>query len=261
MAAKPPARPERRRLLLGLALVAFAILCGLGTWQVQRLVWKQDLIASVEYRVDLAPVPAPGPGSWPAIDYGELDYLPVAVSGRYLHDQEVHAYAALSNPAGPLSGQGYFVLTPLETEDGWVVLVNRGFVPEDRKDPQTRAAGQIPGIVDVVGLLRPPQGRNLFTPADDPEENVWFTRDPETIAPYLAVDPERVAPYYIDAEFDPALPEGLPQGGETTVSFSNNHLQYAVTWFGLAAALAVITGLRMRTMGRRGRTESGSPQA
>ncbi len=264
MTDRPPARRERRGLLIGLALVGFVILCGLGTWQVQRLAWKEDLIARVEERTDLTPIPAPPPETWQGIDYDDLDYRPVEVTGRFLHDQEIHTYAALSDPAGPEGGQGYFVLTPLETSEGWHVIVNRGFVPEDNKDPATREPGQIGGEVATTGLLRPPQGRNLFTPADDPEGNVWFTRDPGRFAPYLTVDETSLAPYYIDAAFDPELPGGLPQGGETTVSFPNNHLQYAVTWFGLAAVLAVMAVLRLRAMERRRRRDeeaSGVPGA
>lgn len=252
MADAPPRR-ERPGLLLGLALVGFVILCGLGVWQVQRLVWKQDLIARVEERTTLPPAAAPGPARWPGIDYDELDYLPVSVSGSFLHEQEIFTYAALSDPAGDYGGQGYFVLTPFVTDEGWAVLVNRGFVPDAFKDPATRADAQIEGEVEIDGLLRPPQGRNWFTPADDPEENIWFTRDPATIGPALELGGAALAPYYIDAFFDPDLPGGLPQGGETTVTFSNNHLQYAATWFGLAAVLLVMTILRVRAGRRRGR--------
>jgi surfeit locus 1 family protein len=250
MADAPPRR-ERRGLLLSLALIGFIILCGLGTWQVQRLAWKQDLMARVEERTTLAPVSAPGPATWADIDYDDLDYLPVSVAGAFLNDQEVYTYVALSDPAGTYGGQGYFVLTPFVTDEGWVVLVNRGFVPEAAKDPAVRADAQIEGEIEISGLLRPPQGRNWFTPADDPEGGIWFTRDPETIASSLSLDGADLAPYYIDAFFDPDLPGGVPQGGETTVTFPNNHLQYAVTWFGLAAVLLVMTILRLRAGRKR----------
>ncbi len=251
------ARGERRGLLGVVAVIAFAILLALGIWQIQRLAWKQDLIARVEQRTELSPQPAPGPEIWPALDYDQFDYLPVLVVGEFDHDNEVHAYVALGDPKGPLGGQGYFILTPVVTEDGWVVLVNRGFVPEDRKDPATRLEGQIDGRVEITGLLRPPQTRNRFTPSDDPKANIWFTRGPAAIGVALEIDPDRLAPYYVDAVYNPDLPDGLPQGGETIVSFSNNHLQYVVTWLGLAAALAVISVLRIRSS-RRSRPESRS---
>lgn len=249
MAAGPAAAPRRRLAILAAgALVGTVILCGLGVWQVQRLAWKEDLIARVETRTVLPPVPAPGPSDWPTLDLDDADYTPVALSGTFAHADEAHAYVALSEPRGPAGGVGYFVLTPLQTTDGWWVIVNRGFVPQDRKDPATRPEGQIEGAVEVTGLLRPPQGRNAFTPADDPEENLWFTRDPAAIAGAAGLPADRVAPYYIDAAFDPDLPGGLPQGGETTLSFSNNHLQYAVTWFGLAAALVAMFLAYARTL-------------
>lgn len=236
--AATPARPLRRLVILAaFAVVALAILCGLGVWQIQRLAWKEDLIARVNARVTLAPVPAPPPVEWPGLDLDAADYRPVTLSGHFLHADEAHVYAALTEPRGPVGGQGYMVLTPLETPDGWFVIVNRGFVPQERADPATRPQGQIGGETTVTGLLRPPQGRNAFTPADDPAGNMWFTRDPAPVAAHFGLPADRVAPYLIDAAYDPALPGGLPQGGETTVTFSNNHLQYAITWFGLALGL------------------------
>ena len=228
----------RRIVLPGvLALIGIAILCGLGVWQVQRLHWKENLIATVDARIHAAPVAAPGPGAWP-VDLDRYDYQPVTVSGHFLNDKEIYVFASLLEPKGSLGGVGYRVLTPLETDGGWYLIVNRGFVPEARKDPATRAEGQLPGEVTVTGILRPADKRGMFTPANDPAGNIWFNRDPDEIAAYLKLPADKVAPYTIDAVFDPAMPGGLPQGGETIVSFPNNHLQYAVTWFGLALALA-----------------------
>lgn len=252
MAVTAPGNPRRRlAILLPLVILAFIILCGLGVWQLQRLAWKTDLIATVEARTVLAPVDAPGPSAWPALDYDDVDYLPVTLAGTYRNDLEVHVYAALTEPAGPVGGQGYFVMTPFETADGWWVIVNRGFVPTERKDPATRPDGQIEGLTAVTGLLRQPQGRNAFTPADDVEGNLWFTRDPAAIAAADGLPADLVAPYYIDARFDPALPGGLPQGGETVVSFPNNHLQYVITWFGLAIALVGVFIAWLRSTRRK----------
>ncbi|MGV8839941.1 MAG: SURF1 family protein [Bauldia sp.] len=246
MAEAAAPKPRRLAPLLISAAIAFAILCALGTWQVQRLVWKNDLIATVETRIGLAPVPAPVPVDWPALDFEQSDYTPVTVSGVFRHDQEIHVFASLDDPHGPIGGFGYFVLTPLETTDGWWVIVNRGFVPTERADPATRPEGQTPGVVTVTGLLRQPQGSNAFTPANDVEGNVWYTRDPVAIGAELGLPSEALAPYYIDAAYDAALPGGLPQGGETTVTFTNNHLQYAVTWYGIAIALVVIVIVMIR---------------
>lgn len=220
-----------------LALIGIAILCGLGVWQVQRLHWKEALIATVGARIHAAPVPAPGPDAWP-VDIDRYDYQPVTVSGHFLHDKEIYVFASLLEPSGPLGGVGYRVLTPLETDGGWYLIVNRGFVPEANKDPATRAEGQLPSEVTVTGILRPADKRGMFTPANDVARNIWFNRDPDEIGAFLKLPADKVAPYTIDAIFDPSLPGGMPQGGETVVSFPNNHLQYAVTWFGLALALA-----------------------
>ena len=250
------ARGERRGLLTVLAILGFIILCSLGVWQVQRLAWKTNLIETVNTRTQLPPEPAPGPGEWPTLDLADIDYTPVSVTGTYDNAHEIDVYEALTEPQGPLGGQGYFILTPLETPDGWYVIVNRGFVPEENKDPATRLEGQIEGQTEVTGLLRRPQGTNWFTPANDVEGNMWFTRDPEAIGEALGIPADRLAPYYIDAFYNPDLPGGMPQGGETTVSFPNNHLQYAITWFGLAAVLVVMYFLRIR---RPRKKDGGAP--
>lgn len=228
-----------RRLLVPalVCLVGLAILVSLGVWQLQRLQWKEALIARVENRLGAAPLAAPGPSEWARLDLTDAEYQPVTVTGRFLNAEEIRVVYTLTDPKGPAGGIGYLVMTPFETDGGWMVYVNRGFVPRDRADPATRAEGQIDGVTTVVGLFRKPSGRSWFTPADDPARNAWFSRDPAVFAAAQALPSGTVAPYIVDANFDPGLPGGLPQGGETIVSFPNNHLQYAVTWFGLALAL------------------------
>jgi surfeit locus 1 family protein len=229
----------RRLLLPAIATaVALAILISLGIWQVERLAWKEALIARVTTRLDAPASPAPPPAAWSTLDLSGLQYEPVAVTGRFDNQREIHVVQALTEPKGRLGGIGYMVMTPLTTADGWTVYVNRGFVPADHKDPATRAGSQIGGEVTVTGLLRAPYDRSWFAPADDAARNEWFSRDPVLYAKASGIDPAKVAPYIIDAKFDPGLPGGIPQGGETIVTFPNNHLQYAITWFGLAAALA-----------------------
>jgi surfeit locus 1 family protein len=231
--------PWRQLLVPGIfALVGIVILCALGTWQLQRLAWKEALIARVEARAEAEPVSAPGPADWVGLAAGWLDYRPVRVTGGFRHADEAHVFTSIGDPAGRYGGAGYWVMTPLVTADGWFVVVNRGFVPEDRKAASTRPGSAPPGQVTVTGLARPPETGNAFTPHDDPARNIWFRRDPAAIAAAAGLPADRVAPYTIDAAFDPALPEGLPQGGETRLIFPNDHLQYALTWFGLAAALA-----------------------
>jgi surfeit locus 1 family protein len=237
------AAPVGRRVVLPLAaaLITFAILCALGAWQVERLLWKEALIARVEAGLASTPVAAPGPAAWPGLDIEGMEYRPVELRGAFDHDREIHVVYTLVTPRGPLGGIGYQVLTPFRTDDGWWVYVNRGFVPRDNKDPAARTAGQVAGETTVTGLLRRPGQRSWFMPADDPAANAWFSRDPALFAVAEGLPADSVAPYVVDARYDPDLPGGMPQGGETIVSFPNNHLGYAITWFGLAAALAAVT--------------------
>lgn len=235
--------PLGRRSLVVLApasLVVFIILVGLGLWQLERRAWKEALIARVEAGLAAAPTAAPGPDTWPSLVLRDREYAPVEAAGVYDHAREIHVVHTLVEPKGPAGGIGYQVFTPFRTDAGWWVYVNRGFVPREKADPATREAGQVEGETRVAGLLRVPSHRSWFMPSDDVAGNAWFSRDPALFAAASGLPPEAVAPYVIDARFDPDLPGGLPQGGETIVSFPNNHLQYAITWLGLAAALVAV---------------------
>ncbi len=237
-ATKAARKPLWQRLLWPgvFALVAFAILCGLGFWQLQRLAWKEELIARAESRHSATEAaPLRDEKDWPKVNAETDEYRRVKVTGKYRYGRESFAYALLSDAKGKFSGPGYWVMTPLELANGSMVIVNRGFVPMDRMDLPTRA-GPEGEQVTVTGLLRIPEGRHWFTPADDPARGIWQERDPAAIAKAYGLS--RVAPFFIDAET--SGPNGLPQAGETRVSFLNNHLQYAVTWFGLAFALAAV---------------------
>ena len=229
----------RKLILPALAtLIVCAILLALGIWQIERLAWKEALIAAVSERLTAPPVAAPAPASWPQLDLAALEYQPVIVSGKFLNAGEVHVVYTLTAPKGKAGGVGYLVMTPLRTDAGWIVYVNRGFVPRAQKNPETRAEGQIEKEATVTGLLRRPADRSWFMPADAIATNEWFSRDPALYAANAALPSSDVAPYIVDAVFDPALPGGLPQGGETIVDFPNNHLGYAITWFGLALCCA-----------------------
>lgn len=241
--SRGPAAPLGRGRLVALTVAtgaALAVLLGLGTWQVERLSWKTDLIARVESRLSEEPASLPPPESWASLDPQAIEYAPVRLAGRFDPDREFHVQIALTQPKGPLGGIGYFVLAPLLLDDGNVVIVNRGFVPSDRKDPASRPEAAPDGRVEIAGLMRPAEQRSWIAPADDPVRNVWFVRDPKTMAASAGLDPARVAPFTVDAFAGP--PGTLPQGGETVVSFTNNHLGYAITWYGLAAALVAVYG-------------------
>ena len=230
----------RGLLLPGLfATIGFAILIGLGFWQLERRIWKEELIAYVETRARAAAVPIPAEADWPSLNAARDEYRVVTASGSFRHDREALIHTVVSEPRGRFSGPGYWVFTPLELANGAIVIINRGFVPADRRSAASRRAGQVEGPVTVTGLLRMPEIPNAFTPANDPARGEWYRRDPQAIAAAFGL--RRAAPFIIDADATPNL-GGLPVGGETRLSFPNNHLGYALTWFGLAAALAGVFG-------------------
>jgi surfeit locus 1 family protein len=212
--------------------VATVILVSLGAWQLQRLSWKEGLIANIEARANAAPQPLPPIAEWPELRPGDYEYRHVAASGTFEHGEE----ALVFRPSGGSAGKepGYHVLTPLRLTSGGFVVVNRGFVPLGHKEQSTRLAGQIQGEIEVTGLMRQTEARNFFTPADDPASGHYFTRDPGLIAKHFGLAP--AAPFSIDAD-DTPVPGGWPKGGATERNLSNNHFSYALTWFGLAAGL------------------------
>lgn len=212
-----------------------AVLAGLGTWQMHRLTSKTQLIATVEARVNADPVPLPGQSEWPQLDLGRMEYRPVTAAGVFDHAHEFHVFTQLSQPRGRHGGPGYWIITPLLLDGGGTVMVNRGFVPREFKDPTTRPAGQASGPVTVTGLIRAPERQQAFVPDNDRENNVWFFRDVAAMA--AASGHSDVAPFLVD-ERASAVPGGLPQAGETQIVFRNDHLQYALTWYGLALCLA-----------------------
>lgn len=238
MTASPAAELKRRprswRGLLLPAVLAFAVLIGLGIWQIERKAWKEELIATLTARV-AAPPQALLAANWPNLDPERDEYRRVKFSAQFDNNKEVLVFAAAAGFRPDVSGVGYWVFTPAWLPDGGTVLVNRGFVPDGRKDPKSRAAGELSGTVEIVGALRWPDARHWFTPSDDPVHNLWFTRDPAAIAAAKGLG--QVAAFYVEQEA-PTPPGGLPQPGRLVVSLPDNHLQYAVTWFGLAAVLA-----------------------
>lgn len=240
--AEPVARrrksPLRKLLPAALTvLVAFGILVGLGTWQLERLAWKQDLVAKVEARIHGPVQAAPVEADWPAINFEDHEYRHVAAQGRFRHDLEVQVYALVDSAADGSGGPGYWVVTPLVMADGATILVNRGFVPLDRRAPASRAEGQVDGLVTVTGLLRMPEDATLFTPENEPAKDSWYSRDPLAIAGAKGL--LRTAPFLIDADATPN-PGGLPVGGLTRITFPNRHLEYALTWYGLAVTLLAV---------------------
>jgi surfeit locus 1 family protein len=223
--------------LLVPALLGFAMLVALGTWQMERKAWKERLIADLTERLAKPATALPAPSSWASLDGTSEQYRRVKFSGMFDYGKEALIYAAASAFRPDVSGPGYWVFTPARLADGAFVMVNRGFLPESRKDAASRADGEIAGPIEIVGAMRWPDSRHWFSPADDPSHNLWFARDPEAIAEAKGVRP--VAPFYVEQE-SPVPPGGLPQPGKIVVQLRNEHLQYALTWYGLALTLVVV---------------------
>jgi len=218
------------------ALVLLAALLALGTWQIERKAWKEALIATLAQRVDAPPMDVPARGGWNGLDAGSMEFRRVAFTAELVSGEEALVYTAGSAFRTDVSGPGYWVFAPARSADGGTIVVNRGFVPEGRQDPASRAEGQIRGKVEIVGAMRWPETRGMFTPADEPQRNLWFVRD--HIAMAAAKGWGEVAPFFVDQEAPPA-PGGLPKAGRIVPNLPNNHLQYALTWYGLALVLVV----------------------
>ena len=200
----------------------------LAIWQVQRLSWKEGLIAERVSRTTAAPIALPPAGA----DLKEFEFRRVAVIGTFDHAHEFYLAARSQN-----GNVGYWIVTPLKSETGETVLINRGWVPEDKKLPEKRADGEIPGTVAINGFIRLPQVKAFFQPDNEPAKNVWFYLAPSEMVAASGI-PARTD-LYLDAGAEP-VPGGFPIGGQTRIELPNDHLQYAITWGLLAIALAVI---------------------
>ncbi|WP_423709930.1 SURF1 family protein [Undibacterium sp. WLX3042] len=231
-----------RRVLAICAGVVFLCFAFLGTWQIYRLQWKIDLIARVEQRVHAPANAAPDQRFWPGVNVANDEYRHVQVSGQLLSEQTSYVQAST------VLGSGYWMLTPLRQSDGSIVLINRGFVPAQNKttsaaQPQLQTKQE----VSVTGLLRMPEPGGGFLRKNDAAADRWYSRDVAAIAKKHSLSP--VAPYFIDADAADSQPDAgyksllsneaqAPVGGLTVISFHNNHLVYALTWYALALMVA-----------------------
>jgi len=219
-------RPTLRRTIF--VVPAVIALFALGTWQVERLQWKTGLIHDRETRV-AAPAIAP-PAT--AEDMAAIEFRRVALTGHFLNDREM--YLAARSLRGNV---GYHVVTPFVGEDNVVTLVDRGWVPLDRKEPKSREAGEIEGTTTVEGLIRKPGKPGWFVPDNLPDKNFWFFVDIPAMAGHAGL--ARVRPYFVEAGPAPN-PGGLPIGGQSHIELPNNHLSYVIIWYSLALALVII---------------------
>ncbi|XP_077441855.1 surfeit locus protein 1 [Vanacampus margaritifer] len=212
---------------------------GLGTWQVKRRQWKLQLIDELSRLTTADPIPLP----IDPLELTGLEYRRVRVRGRYEHDKELYVLPRSpvdpekeAREAGRLSSSGETganVVTPFHCTDlGITILVNRGYVPRQRIQPDSRMKGQVEGEVEVVGVVRLTEPRKPFVPNNDPDRNRWHFRDLEAMS-----DVTGAQPIFIDADYASTIPGG-PVGGQTRVTLRNEHMQYIITWYGLCATTA-----------------------
>lgn len=219
------------------AMTLFAALASLGLWQLHRLEWKLALIAEIDRNTHASPVPAQT-----VLGARHAEYRHVSLNGRFLNSREAYVFATDTN------GQaGYHVLTPFVLDTGQILVVDRGFVPPDLRDPATRRSGQLEGERQLTGILRVPDPPGAFTPEPDRAHRIWYARDIQDIA---AVDRVHLSSMMVVEADTAPVRGGWPRGGQTVIALPNNHLQYAITWFLLAGALLVVYLAYHRARGR-----------
>lgn len=229
-AARRPHKSFGFWAFITLMLALTGLFIGLGIWQVDRLAWKEGLIAEVDSRLTAEPYVMPPPDHWEFVHLDDLAYHPITVNGTYVPGKTVLVFTSLSDPKGRYSGPGYWVMAPLDAGGG-IVFINRGFVPQANA-PAFTNGGPLPlGPQTLTGIGIAPEEAGAFTPGPDKANHIEWVRDPARLAALAGV-PGTVLGLTIDAPA--SAPGALPQGGETTVDFPNNHFGYALTWFGFA---------------------------
>ncbi len=219
-------RPALAALILSMTTI---LLVGLGIWQIERRTSKLELIASVDRRVHASPTSAPGPAEWPRLNARDDAYRHVSLSGHFLQGYQTLVQAVTER------GPGYWVLVPFETDAGFRLLINRGYVTPEQAAAGAAAHRPPTGDVAIAGLLRMSEPGGAFLRANHPADDRWYSRDVAEIAAAQGLG--AIAPYFVDADAS-ASPASVPVGGLTVISFPNNHLVYALTWFGLAIMTA-----------------------
>lgn len=225
------------RVWIAIVLVpaALAVLLALGTWQVQRLIWKEDLLAAIAQRSQADPVGVPEIEAMIAASE-PIEYRTAFAEGQFVNSGEQHFFATFNGQSG------FYVYTPLALADGRFLFVNRGFVPYDLKEPATRPESLLEGEQRITGLARTKleQKPSMVVPDNDEQANIYYWKDLDRMAASAGLAADKVLPFFLDADATP-VPGGLPKGGVTVIDLPNNHLQYAITWYGLALALVGVS--------------------
>jgi cytochrome oxidase assembly protein ShyY1 len=243
--------PRRSRtgfvIFVAFMVVAFLCFIGLGVWQLERKTWKEGLIATLDRRLNAAPVALPPRSQWASLDPAKDEFRRVVVRVEFPPDQEARVYTGGTALREDIKEPGYFAFAPAKTNEGALVVIDRGFVPNPNPDASLRPIGIANGPVEIVGVLRWPQEAGWFVTPYSQRGDLWFVRDPAAMAQTYGWG--AVAPFYIDQE-SPTPPNGFPRPGPLKPNLRNAHLQYAITWFGLALVLAVSFGFWLQSRRR-----------
>jgi surfeit locus 1 family protein len=237
--------------------VALAFLLSLGTWQLQRKAWKEQLIATVAARATASPITN---ATWdtttcpsgPTITFESdvCDFRPVALEGTLRSDGERHVFISIPRQASGVGGAGYWIFTPftLAPPASGEIYLNRGFVPEAQKATAARPTGQVEGAQRITGVLRRTEPRQRFSNPNDPVKNVYYVRDPREFGGLAAAAYRGPSPldYYVD-QIGPVPPGNLPLPIAGKLDIPNRHLEYALTWYGLAVTLVVLFAVFSRS--------------
>lgn len=222
-----------------ICLPVFSFLLSLGNWQMERLTWKKSLIEVIEARLAAPVQNIPESGEWKNLSSDNYVYQPVFLKGVFDHQAEQFWFVHHEK-----FGPGYQVITPLVIGGERIVMVNRGYIPASQQAPVTRQDGQISGEVRLEGLMVWPGERNIFEPPNEPDNNLWFVKDINAMAKNAGYEDNSwlIAPFFVDSLETPenVYPVQAPIGGQTRVNLPNRHLEYVVTWYGLALALVIV---------------------
>lgn len=231
----------RKRGVIGLAIIAavmVGVLASLGAWQLQRRTEKHDLIAALTERLAASPVALPPATQWPTLNPARDEFKRVTFSATYAPKPDAMVYSSGSAVRTDISGPGTWAFLPAKLSGGESVVVNAGFVQntmQERAQEDRAVAPLLTGQpATLSGYLRFPEAAGTLTPAANVDKRLWFTRDHVAMARLLNWG--EVAPFYIDLE-SPVPASGTPKAGPLDVHLKDNHLQYAITWFGLAAVV------------------------
>lgn len=223
-------------------IVMLAVLVGLGIWQLQRKDEKRALIAALDERLAAAPVALPPSAQWPSLTAAKDEFRRVTLSATVDPSKDAMVYSSGSGIRADVSGPGTWAFVPAKLASGETIAINLGFVQntlQDRAQQDRAIAGLARGAQTFTGYIRFPEHAGWFSPKADTGKRLWFERDHEAMAQALGWS--KVAPFYIDLE-SPVPPSGIPKPGPLSVRLKDNHLQYAITWFGLAAAVLIAFG-------------------